>query len=63
MLTCHLMGGLGNQLFQAATMLAVGKDNNVDVILPSTTDQSCSRKVSYNSSFFHKIKSESNLRG
>lgn len=55
MISCHLMGGLGNQLFQIATVLAIAKEYNKQPIFPSCTDQSCSRKISYNDTFFHKI--------
>jgi len=62
MLTCHFMGGLGNQLFQAAVTLSLGKEYKREVVFPLNTDQSCSRKVSYNSSYFHKLHIGSDFR-
>lgn len=55
MITCQLMGGLGNQLFQTAVTLAMAKDHNKKAIFPPKTNQGCSRKISYNDSFFHKV--------
>lgn len=54
-ITVLFMGGLGNQLFQAAVVLALAKKNNKTPVFPLLTDQRCSRKISYNDSFFHKL--------
>lgn len=35
MITTHLMGGLGNMLFQIASIASLAKDNNTDFILSS----------------------------
>jgi hypothetical protein len=55
MLSCHFMGGLGNQMFQAAATMGIGKDVDKQVIFPHVTDQQQSRTVSYNTSYFHKL--------
>lgn len=55
MITCHLMGGLGNQLFQVAATLATAQDKGKKPIFPPKTNQSCSRKISYNDTYFHKL--------
>lgn len=55
MLSCNLMGGLGNQLFQTAVTLATAKKYGKKPVFPSNTDQGCSRKISYNESYFHKL--------
>ena len=36
LVTIHLMGGLGNQLFQIATAYAYAKDNGLELALPSS---------------------------
>lgn len=63
MLSCELMGGLGNQLFQVAATLSLGKDLNRECIFPSQPDQKATRKISYNTSFFHKLNTISQIRG
>ena len=54
-ITINLMGGLGNQLFQSAVVLALAKKHNKIPIFPPMTDQRCSRKISYNQSYLHKL--------
>lgn len=34
MLTCQIMGGLGNQLFQIFALLAYGIENNIQIVFP-----------------------------
>lgn len=45
--TCHLMGGLGNQMFQVATTMAYGIDHSMKYLFPTDTDQGATRKNSY----------------
>jgi len=42
-LTVHLMGGLGNQLFQIATAFAYAKRHSMKLVLPRTWDHSTNR--------------------
>lgn len=49
------MGGLGNQLFQTAAVLAIAKEKNKKPIFHPKPNQNCSRKIDYNNSYFHKI--------
>jgi hypothetical protein len=59
--SCHLMGGLGNQLFQVATTFALAKDSNnllkeeIVPIFPFLTDQNVSRTKSYKDNILRKI--------
>lgn len=55
MISCKLMGGLGNQLFQTAVVLAEAKDKNKKAIFHPEPNQDCSRKINYNDSYFHKL--------
>lgn len=54
--TCNLMGGLGNQMFQIATCYAYAKDNNMDYSCPQQTNQTCSRKESYTDTILRNVK-------
>jgi len=65
MITCSLMGGLGNQLFQTAVTLSLSLDNNMIPIFPPNPHQGCSRKINYNDTYFHRlerIKSQLNFK-
>eukprot|EP00747_Dinoflagellata_sp_TGD_P211485 gnl/TRDRNA2_/TRDRNA2_84729_c0_seq1.p1 gnl/TRDRNA2_/TRDRNA2_84729_c0~~gnl/TRDRNA2_/TRDRNA2_84729_c0_seq1.p1 ORF type:complete len:425 (-),score=57.19 gnl/TRDRNA2_/TRDRNA2_84729_c0_seq1:63-1337(-) len=52
-LTVALMNGLGNQLFQVATLLAVGLEHqsNFSVVLPNVPQVCCNRSTYWNSVF------------
>lgn len=56
MISCHLMGGLGNQMFQVATTHTYARDNNREDVYPLTTDLGASRKKSYEKDVLRKIK-------
>lgn len=47
-LTVHLMGGLGNQLFQIATAYAYAKRHSMKLVLPRTWDHSPDRPPVWN---------------
>lgn len=54
--TCKLMGGLGNQMFQiAATLGFADKNPGYIPVFPPQTDQNCSRKKSYADNILSKI--------
>lgn len=55
-ISCHLMGGLGNQMFQIAATTAYALDNGAEAVFPFTTDLGCSRKKSYTDSVLKKTK-------
>lgn len=61
--TCKLMGGLGNQMFQAATTLAYAWDNNLDPVFPKTTDMNCTRKKSYVDTVLRKLNRPDKING
>jgi 5'(3')-deoxyribonucleotidase len=55
-ISCHLMGGLGNQMFQVATTVSHGKKIGFEAVFSPTTDLGCSRKKSYTTNVLRKIK-------
>lgn len=54
MLTCQIMGGLGNQLFQIFTVLAYGIQHNTKVVFPYYTE--FSNRYTYWNSFLNNLK-------
>ena len=62
--TCRLMGGLGNQMFQIAHVLAQAKKNNVDYILPnkSYTPLQGKQTLNYVNNIFSKLKFSNDIK-
>ncbi len=56
MITCHLMGGLGNQLFQIFTLISLSIDSNNKFILPAYLDVAGTKRHTYWDSIFCKLK-------
>jgi len=59
--TCHLMGGLGNQLFQIATTIAYATNSHKTFIFPLLTDQKQTRKKSYDNNILSLLPRSTNF--
>ena len=53
--TAHLMGGMGNQMFQSTMAYTYGKDHNLEPIFSLTCDQNQTRKISYTENVLRKL--------
>lgn len=53
--TAHLMGGLGNQLFQVAAAFAFAKEHKLRLVFSEKCDQNQTRKISYENTVLRKL--------
>lgn len=60
LVTCHLMGGLGNQMFQIATTIAAAMDNNAISVFDKLEPEGYkyAERESYWDTVFHNIKTQ-----
>lgn len=56
MLTCRLIGGLGNQLFQIFALISLSIDAKIKFILPANLRAGCTQRPTYWGSIFRKLK-------
>ena len=56
MISCNIVGGLGNQLFQIFTTIAHSVKKNIDYVFPVNKTQIDDKRVTYWDNIFNELK-------